>query len=161
MRRTTIPVIVPSKRATRSSTKSGRNRQKGTGNSRQTGGHQRARKTPIWHESEWWEGRLLVRNAPSHLQRPPGRFRFTLWEHTENLAFRAEFHIMHFTVLSDTRSYFTLVFVARASLRPAVYDSAFLLRCVAFCDDGLQYILYFRGTFYFKKACLLSDVVLV
>ena len=52
----------------------------------QPGGHRTARRTPIWQESpEQREGCRIVRKAPSHPQRTPGRFYFTLWDPTGNL----------------------------------------------------------------------------
>ena len=90
---------------------------------RQSGGHRRAKRTPIWRENlESREGRRMVlRNAISHLQRPPGTFHFTLWGPTGNLELAAPNSIL----CTNPQRCVLVVFAVRSSLRPAAHECIF------------------------------------
>ena len=127
---------------------------------RQSRGHQRARRTSIWWESlERQEGRWMVKKATSDLQRPPGRFRFTLWEPTGNLELSAPN-----SILCRNPQRYALIFPHWFSLSGhrlgPPHTSTFFLRCVTLGDDASRYIVYFCGTSNFKTVRSLSDMVL-
>ena len=124
---------------------------------RQSGGHQMARSTPICRDSlERGEGRRMARKATSRLQRPLGRFRFTLWEPTGYLELSAPNSIL----CTNPQRYalvFPVIFVVRASLWLAAHGCIILaLRSATMCLD----IFCIFAIFHFKKACLLPDMIL-
>ena len=161
MRRTTMLEIAPSKPTARSSyaewTQSPDGSQEGA---RQSVGHQqRARRAPIWWASlerrEWWR---MVRKVTSQLRGHQGDSVSLSGSRQEISSFpRRIWYYARAQTLSDISR---VVFVVWASsLGPAAHECIFS-GCVTFCDAASQYIVHFRGTFYFKTACLLLDMVL-